>query len=96
MWVTDRDVAHSCCWPGLRVRETHPAYASTKAYHALYLPSDWTNHSAKRYPLLVEFMGNGPWTDGEDVSTGRPEDSNLGYGISGGKGFVWVSMPFLR
>jgi len=84
---------------GKRVKETHPDYVDTKAYHALYLPKDWVNGShhidSTKYPLIIEFMGNGPWTDGEDVSSGRPEDSNLGYGIGGGERFIWVSMPFL-
>lgn len=81
---------------GLRVRQTHPGYADTAAYHALYLPSDW--RPGRKYPVIVEYMGNGPWKDtAGDVSTGRPEDANLGYGMMGpnGTGFIWVSMPFL-
>merc|ERR1711865_686730 len=84
---------------GRRVREVHPDYSHTKVYHALYLPTDWQNASAgKKYPVIVEYMGNGPWQGGpggEDVSTGRPEDSNLGFGISGGRRFIWISMPLL-
>jgi hypothetical protein len=83
---------------GRRVREVHPDFAHTKAYHALYLPTDWKNDSKKKYPLIVEYMGNGPWSGGfnhEDISTGRPEDSNLGYGIGGGDKFLWISMPLL-
>jgi hypothetical protein len=62
---------------GQRVRATHSSYAHTQAYHALYLPTDWV--PGRKYPVVVEYMGNGPWHDGVgDVSTGRPEDSNLG------------------
>ena len=80
--------------PGRRVRAVAHGFAHTKAYHAVYLPTDW--HPGRKFPLIVEYMGNGPWTDGHgDYSSGRPEDSNLGYGMSGGAGFVWISMPFL-
>lgn len=58
------NMTNSTPHPGEFVRAVHPAYAHTKAYHGLYLPKDWVNGSQK-YPLIVEYMGNGPWTDGE-------------------------------
>jgi hypothetical protein len=78
-------------------------------HHALYLPTDWVPSSSSSspttpsassspppFPLIVEFTGNGPWNDSyQDVSTGLPEWANMGYGISGGKGFLWLSLPFL-
>jgi hypothetical protein len=42
--------------------------------------------------VIVEYTGNGPWTDHEgDVSTGRPEDSNLGWGMAeeAGTEYIW-------
>lgn len=50
------------------------------------------------YPVIVEYMGNGPYNDHVgDVSTGRPEDSNLGWGMAdpAGSQYIWISMPFL-
>lgn len=79
---------------GRRVKETLPAYADTEVYHALYLPTDWKPEG--RYPVLVEFAGNGPYKNNYgDVSTGRVEGSRLGYGISGGRGFLWLCLPYL-
>ncbi len=43
-----------------------------------------------RYPVIVEYAGN-KWR----TSPGTDEGSNLGYGISGGTGVIWVCMPFV-
>jgi hypothetical protein len=46
---------------------------------------------------VVEFAGNGNYKNAfGDTSTGRVEDASLGYGISGGKGMIWVVMPFIE
>ena len=80
--------------PGKRVKQVAPEYDGTGVYHALYLPADW--EPGKRYPVIVEYAGNGPYTNSYgDVSDGTPEGSDLGYGISGGKGFIWICMPFI-
>jgi len=61
----------------------------------LYLPTDWTPE--KRFPVLVELAGNGNFRNGfGDVSTGRPEGSKLGFGLSGGAGYLWVCLPYLN
>lgn len=81
---------------GRRVRAVEASFAHTQAYHALYLPRSWKPGGERRYPVIVEYMGNGPWHDPQgDVSSGRPEDSNLGWGMGGGDTYIWVSMPFL-
>jgi hypothetical protein len=81
--------------PGKRVRVTRPEYAGSEVYHTLYLPRDWKK--GRRYPVIVEYAGNGPYSNAfGDVSTGRPEGSNLGYGVSGGKGFIWICMPYVN
>jgi hypothetical protein len=77
--------------PGKRVRQVAPEYKGTKVYHTLYLPTDW--QKAKRYPVLVEYTGNKFPACG---STGEVKGANLGYGLSGGKGFIWVSMPYIQ
>ena len=76
--------------PGRRVRQVAAEYAGTEVYHALYLPVDWT--PGGKYPVIVEYTGN-QWAD--CGSTGEVKDANLGYGISGGRGFIWVSMPYV-
>lgn len=61
----------------------------------LYLPTDWS--ADKKFPVIIELTGNGDFkNDYGDVSTGFPEDGRLGYGLSGGKGFIWVCVPFLN
>jgi hypothetical protein len=80
---------------GRRVKQINPEYLGTDVYHSLYLPKDWKK--GKRYPVIVEYAGNGPYrSEDGDVSSGRVEDSKLGYGISGGKGFIWICMPFVN
>jgi hypothetical protein len=80
--------------PGKRVKQTAPEYVGTKVYHALYLPSDWM--SGVRYPVIVEYAGNGRYRNKfGDRCTGKVEDCNLGYGISGGRGFIWLCLPYI-
>lgn len=79
---------------GKRVRQTLPEWNGSDVHHALYLPTDW--RPGRRYPVLVEYAGNGGYRNAfGDVSEGSVEGSNLGYGISGGRGFLWISMPFV-
>jgi hypothetical protein len=77
--------------PGVRVRQVAPEYAGTGVYHALYLPTDWK--PGETYPVLVEYTGNLSPRHG---STGEVKDANLGYGLSGGEGFIWVTMPCVQ
>lgn len=80
--------------PGKRVRQVNPGYEGWDLCHVLYLPADWS--PGRRYPVIVEYPGNGGYTNHYgDLSTGRVEDCKLGYGISGGRGFIWVSLPFV-
>ncbi|MEZ6088484.1 MAG: hypothetical protein R3C05_10755 [Pirellulaceae bacterium] len=76
---------------GLRVRQVAPEYAGTDVYHALYLPVDWRPNGT--YPVIVEYTGN-KWS--ACGSTGEVKDANLGYGMSGGRGFIWVCMPYVE
>ena len=73
---------------GKRVRDVLPEYKDTEIHHALYLPTDWQEDGA--YPVIVEYAGN-QWK----TSPGTVEGSNLGYGISGGKGVIWICLPFV-
>jgi len=74
--------------PDKRVRQINKSYAGTKVHHLLYLPTDWIK--GEKYPVIVEYAGN-KWK----TSPGTVEGSNLGYGISGGKGVIWICMPFV-
>jgi hypothetical protein len=61
----------------------------------LYLPTDWA--PGTKMPLLVELAGNGNYRNAfGDISTGLPDGSKLGYGLSGGKGCLWACLPFLN
>lgn len=77
---------------GRRVRGT--LLAGTEVYHALYLPSDW--QPRRRYPVIVEYAGNGNYRNQHgDESRGVLEGSSLGYGISGGRGAIWLCLPYV-
>ena len=84
--MTEEDPA-----PGKRVRQVAPEYVGTQVYHTLYLPTNW--QKAKRYPVLVEYTGN-QFPAGK--GSGEVKDANFGYGLSGGEGFIWVTMPYIQ
>ncbi len=61
----------------------------------LYLPTDWK--ADVKWPVIVELSGNGGFESKQgDVSTGQPDGSNLGYGLSAGRGFIWLCVPYLN
>lgn len=81
--------------PGRRVVQQLPSYRQTQVHHLLYLPTGW--QPGRRYPVIVEYAGNGNFKNKYgDVSDGSVEGSKLGYGLSGGKGFIWVCMPYVN
>ncbi|GAA5508201.1 hypothetical protein [Novipirellula caenicola] len=77
--------------PGKRVRQVATEYKGTQVHHSLYLPLDWKPDG--KFPVIVEYTGN-KWPLCN--STGEVGDANLGYGISGGRGFIWVCMPSIE
>ncbi|MDZ8117637.1 hypothetical protein [Pontiella agarivorans] len=79
--------------PGLRVKHQLKVFREKEAYHALYLPPGWT--PGKRYPVIVEYSGN-RWLNPPCHSPGRPESGRMGFGMSEGKGFIWVNAPFVN
>ena len=81
--------------PGRRVKEILAGYEKTELYHVTWLPTDWK--PGQKYPVIIELAGNGPYKSPfGDISTGRPEGSKLGYGISGGRGYIWICLPFVN
>lgn len=79
---------------GKRVLQSHPDWT---VEHSLYLPPSWKSNSDQKLPVLIELPGNGGFRNKlGDECTGRPEGCKLGYGISGGEGYIWASMPFVN
>jgi hypothetical protein len=75
--------------PGKRVKQVHPEFRDTQIHHALYLPTDWV--PGRKWPVLVEYAGN----QYQATSPGTIDGSNLGYGLSAGKGLIWICMPYV-
>jgi hypothetical protein len=71
--------------PGKRVLQALPQYEGSAVRHALYLPTDW--EEGKTYPVLVEYTRNNGTVKGGKACQG--------YGISGGKGFLWICLPYV-
>ena len=85
--VTDEEPA-----PGRRVRRRLEGFGELA--HVLYLPGDWS--SDRRLPVLVELPGNGGYRGRfGDVCDGSVEGAVLGYGLTGGEGFVQLALPFV-
>lgn len=75
---------------GKRVAVTPPEYAGTAVFHTLYLPPIWKPDGG-RLPIIFEYTGNYFPQSG---SSGRVEDSRLGFGLTGGR-YIWVSLPYI-
>ncbi len=81
--------------PGKRVRQTTTGWEGTDVHHTLYLPRDWKKDTL--HPVIVEYPGNGGYKNKfGDVSEGIVEGCHMGYGLSGGEHFIWVSMPYVE
>ena len=79
--------------PGRRSLLTASGYLFTVG-HTLYLPTN--HHGNQKWPILVEWTGNGPFRDGRgDDSWGRPDAAQLAYGLAGSHGAICLSLPFL-
>jgi hypothetical protein len=70
--------------PGTRVKQTLLPFVGTDIHHSLYLPSRW--RLGALYPVVVEYTGNYHLPTN---STGKVEDASLGFGLLGGKDFIW-------
>ena len=80
---------------GRRVRATAEPWKGTEVYHTLYLPTDWQTSAS--YPILVEYPGNGGYKNLlGDASDGSVDGCKLGYGLSEGKGFLWLVLPYVN
>lgn len=76
---------------GKRVRQVSPEYEGTDVYHSLYLPMDWKPDG--KFPVIVEYTGN---KFPPAYGSGEVKDANLGFGITGGSGIIWIVMPYVE
>ena len=76
---------------GARVRETTPGWEPGEVHHLIWLPLDWEPDVA--WPVIFEYAGNGGYSDDFD---GTPESCGLGYGLTAGRGYIWVCLPFVQ
>lgn len=79
------------------VSDDAPAAAKRvrQGFNVLYLPSNW--QKSAKWPVIVELAGNGGYANQMgDVCTGLPEGSKLGFGLSGGRDFIWLCVPYLN
>jgi len=79
--------------PGHRVRFHLEGEQPRNVYCALYLPTDWKPDG--RYPVIAEYPGNIFFAP-SCYSTGMPEQCAIGYGMTKGRGAIWVSLPFVK
>jgi hypothetical protein len=83
--------------PGKRFRIGTP-----EIHHVVHLPTNWQQPNRHGlHPLIVEFFGNGqgalsPRIPGLLPDRGLPDDAKLGYGLSGGRDYVSLSLPFVE
>lgn len=47
----------------------------------------------RKYPVIVELSAGTKFRLSN--SSGEVKDANLGFGLSGGKGYLWVSMLYV-
>jgi hypothetical protein len=78
---------------GHRVPGTATGWDATRIHHLLYLPTDWS--PSETFPVLVEWTGNQYKSPSGDTCSGEPEGGKLGFGITGGRGAVWLTLPYL-
>jgi hypothetical protein len=72
-----------------------PENQAAQIAYVLFLPKGWS--PIRRWPVFVELPGNGGLKDANgDQCSGRPEDCNMGYGLTEGRDWIWVCLPFLN
>lgn len=80
--------------PGRWVKRTLAAQQGSQAYHCLYLPPEWIPQG--HYPVIVSFPGNGPFRNlYGDRSGGLPEDTEIAFGLTAGRGFILMGLGYL-
>lgn len=79
--------------PGRRVRTLCPQWPDGP-HHLVSLPTNW--EPGARFPVIVELPGNGGYENQlGDACEGTVEGCNLGYGLSAGRDYLWLVVPFV-
>jgi hypothetical protein len=78
---------------GRRVRYQLQGDEGTDIACLLHLPDDWKPGGS--YPVIFEYPGNIYYVK-DCYSTGLPDQCGIGYGMTRGRGAIWVSMPFVN
>ena len=94
LWTVP-EISHGVPAPGKRVLlQLEDAQGADDLYHVLYLPTDWRPDAS--WPLVVEYPGNGGYANElGDTSDGTMEGCMMGYGLSEGRGFLWLCPPIV-
>jgi hypothetical protein len=61
-----------------------PASPNALQGHAVYLPTNWG--PGKKHPVVFEYLGN---------TVGVQSLKGIGYGLTGGRDFIWVILPIV-
>lgn len=62
--------------------------------YVVFLPANW--EPSRKWPVFAELPGNGGYQDANgDHCSGLPEDCVMGYGLTEGRDWIWVCLPFL-
>lgn len=61
-----------------------PASPNALQGHAVYLPTNW--EPGKKHPVVFEYLGN---------TVGVQSLKGIGYGLTGGRDFIWVILPIV-
>ncbi|AQQ72497.1 hypothetical protein SMSP2_02883 [Limihaloglobus sulfuriphilus] len=75
---------------GCNVKYQFEEFSGTGVYHSVFLPSNW--QPGGKYPVIMDIPGNPFEHYWGDISSGRPESSPIGYGVSNGKA-ICIGLP---
>ena len=94
LWTVP-EISHGVPAPGKRfLLQLEESKGADDLYHLLYLPIDWRPDAS--WPLVVEYPGNGGYANElGDTSDGTMEGCMMGYGLSEGRGFLWLCPPIV-
>ena len=94
LWTVP-EISHGVPAPGKRfLLQLEESKGADDLYHLLYLPTDWRPDAS--WPLVVEYPGNGGYANElGDTSDGTMEGCIMGYGLSEGRGFLWLCPPIV-
>lgn len=78
------DISEGTPQAGKLVRQYLTGLEDHDLHHLLYLPTNWS--PTQRFPVIFEYNGQGAYVD---------QTAANGFGISGGRDFIWVVLPYV-